>query len=197
MNDEEFDDEDFLNFREGTHATKRRRIVSGGRRRSTRTAVVNGNGKREGSSDSWSWRGERRSSRLGAPLDHQFDVEPPHKRARTEESTTSTNSLEVPITNGCTSHLKIKVSGAAALKPTEVAMEEIAGKKRSKFWVYAVEPIPGAADPAPPEPGSTNGITPAGNNGNGLDVKSHDSTSPEIQGDSMDDERSLSPLNSA
>lgn len=197
VNDEEFDDEDFLNFREGTHGTKRRRIVSDGRRRSTRTAVVNGNGKREGSSDSWSWRGERRSSRLGAPLDHQFDVEPPHKRARTEESTTSATSLEVPITNGSTSHLKIKVSGAAALKPTEVAMEEIAGKKRSKFWVYAVEPIPGAADPAPPEPGSTNGVTPAGNNGNGLDVKSHDSTSPEIQGDSMDYERSLSPLNSA
>jgi len=197
VNDEEFDDEDFLNFREGTHGTKRRRILSGGRRRSTRTAVVNGNGKREGSSDSWSWRGERRSTRLGAPLDHQFDVEPPHKRARTEESTTSANSLEVPITNGSTSNLKIKVSGAAALKPTEIAMEEIAGKKRSKFWVYAVEPIPGAADPAPLEPGSTNGITPVGNNGNGLDVKSHGSTSPEIQGDSMDYERSLSPSNSA
>ena len=100
MNDEEFDDEDFLNFREGTHATKRRRIVSGGRRRSTRTAVVNGNGKREGSSDSWSWRGERRSSRLGAPLDHQFDVEPPHKRARTEETGAATAAARASRDSG-------------------------------------------------------------------------------------------------
>ena len=39
--------------------------------------------------------------------------------------------------------IKVKRSGAAALKPTEVAVEQIAGRKKSKFWVYAIEPIPG------------------------------------------------------
>lgn len=116
---------------------------------------MNANGKREGSSDSWLWRSERRSSRLagGEPL---LDVEPPQKRARTEESTTSTysNDLVPPGNHGASNGVRVKTVGAAALKPTEIALEQIAGKKRSKFWVYAVEPIPGA--PPSSEPSLTN-----------------------------------------
>jgi hypothetical protein len=43
---------------------------------------------------------------------------------------------------GVKNGVRVKASGAAALKPTEIAMEQIAGKKKSKFWVYAVEPVP-------------------------------------------------------
>lgn len=116
-----------------------------GTRRSARSAVVNSNGKREGSSDSGIWRGERRSSRLSGP-DAWHDSEPSRKRARTEESTESVHSNDasaadkIVVSNG----VRVKASGAAALKPTEIALEQIAGKKRSKFWVYAVEPIPDA-----------------------------------------------------
>ncbi|KAF9459832.1 hypothetical protein BDZ94DRAFT_1224190 [Collybia nuda] len=156
--DEEFDDDDFLNFRtDAPDRAKKLRIPAVvGQRRSSRAATkLNTNGKRESSSESWShWRGERRSSRLGAPAEVQLDVEPPLKRARTEESTISTQSSDhatTGTTNGKTQSnsngLKIKISGAAALKPTEIALEQIAGKKRSKFWVYAVEPIPGPTAP--------------------------------------------------
>jgi hypothetical protein len=63
----------------------------------------------------------------------------------------STGSVDAAssTSHGAKNGLKLKTSGAAALKPTEIALEAIAGKKRSKFWVYAVEPIPGAE----PEPG--------------------------------------------
>ena len=54
--------------------------------------------------------------------------------------------------HGVENGLKLKISGAAALKPTEIALEQIAGKRRSKFWVYAVEPIPGAEPAPPPDP---------------------------------------------
>ncbi|TFK36959.1 hypothetical protein BDQ12DRAFT_686158 [Crucibulum laeve] len=163
-NDEEFDD-DFINSRtDAPNGTRKRQAASSsGQRRSTRTVALNANGKREGSLDSWGqWRRERRSSRLGGPIDH-FDEEPPYKRARTEESTASTSSTDAisAVKNGPSNKLKLKATGAAALKPTEVALEQIAGKKRSKFWVYAVEPAPGAPPPlvAEPtqEPAATNG----------------------------------------
>ncbi|KAJ7207383.1 hypothetical protein B0H12DRAFT_1034470 [Mycena haematopus] len=158
--DDEFDD-DFLNFRDESEGPSTRRASSSsGRRRSTRTAVLNANGKREAQEEPWAqWRGERRSTRLGAPPDTQLDLEPRNKRARTEDSTMSTGSVEAASTtsHGAKNGLKLKSSGAAALKPNEVAMEQIAGKKRSKFWVYAVEPIPGAETPAPPDPVHVNG----------------------------------------
>ncbi|KAI1789828.1 hypothetical protein LXA43DRAFT_1019768 [Ganoderma leucocontextum] len=121
----EFDDLDDPKCRRGAAAT----------RRSTRT-----NGAQ--AEDDWSeWRGERRSVRLGAPVDMQLD-EPPPKRARTDDSAVSGNSGDAPPTNGKSgSGLKIKINGAAAVKPTETAVEAIAGKKKSKFWYYAVEPV--------------------------------------------------------
>lgn len=121
---------------------------------------MNANGKREAEEEPWGqWRGERRSTRLGAPPDTQLDPEPRTKRARTEDSTMSTGSVDAPSTtsHGAKNGLKLKASGAAALKPNEVAMEQIAGKKRSKFWVYAVEPIPGAETAAPPDSDAMNG----------------------------------------
>jgi len=128
-----------------------RAAVAAPTRRSARTSAMNANGKREGSSDSGLWRGERRSTRLGGP-DVSLDVEPARKRARTEESIDSAQSTEGPSSNhGKTNGVRVKTSGAAALKPTEIAMEQIAGKKKSKFWVYAVEPIPGV-NPSPPDP---------------------------------------------
>jgi len=107
-------------------------------RRSARNA---NNGKREGSSDSGLWRGERRSSRL-AGSDVMIEEEPARKRARTEDSQTSAQSTEPPVADniGVANGIRVKTSGAAALKPTEVAMEQVGGKKKSKFWVYAVEP---------------------------------------------------------
>jgi hypothetical protein len=149
-------------------------------RRSARTTAGT---KRDAAGDtSATWRGERRSTRLGAPVDTQFE-EPPPKRARTEESTIS----DVPssVADGAPSaSAKLKTSGAAALKSSETAVEQFGKKKKSKFWYartftvlspsklpfayqaywpprfYAVEPIPGEAPPPPPSTvGSENGIS--------------------------------------
>ena len=83
------------------------------------------------------WRGERRSTRLGAPVETQLDVPAP-KRARTEDSVTSSLDGSGSTTGGS---IKVKFNGAAAIKPTETVVESVAGKKKSKFWVYAVEPV--------------------------------------------------------
>ncbi|KAF9056122.1 hypothetical protein BJ165DRAFT_1431032 [Panaeolus papilionaceus] len=138
--DEEYD-------QESLHDGSRRGQGSLATRRSARTSTRNSNAKRESSSDSWLWRGERRSTRLGRgePLK---DSDRPQKRARTEESVTSDQSSDPSIAKAATNGVKIKASGAAALKPTEIAMEQIAGKKRSKFWVYAVEPVPSSEPPS-------------------------------------------------
>ncbi|KAI0361428.1 hypothetical protein OH77DRAFT_1417684 [Trametes cingulata] len=136
--DDDYDDQMDLDDDENI----RPRRNGGGTRRSTRAAATNGNPRGD---DPWSdWRGERRSTRLGAPADTRIDGPPP-KRARTEDSAVSGNSGEAsgqPANAG--SGLNIKVNGAAAMKPTEMAVEAVAGKKKSKFWYYAVEPIPAA-----------------------------------------------------
>ena len=171
-------------------------------RRSTRTSTMNANGKREGSSDSWLWRSERRSSRL-AGGEALMEVEPSRKRARTEESTSSTHSNDLgPVGNhGVSNGVRVKAVGAAALKPTEIALEQIAGKKRSKFWVYAVEPIPGAGPP-PPDSSITNEEGSSDVNGQVANNGSDSSRSPEANGqpNNLDYNRSLerscSPMNS-
>ena len=87
------------------------------------------------------WRGERRSSRLGALEDVQLDRPP--KRARTEESITSGSagwSVSPPSISNA--NPKPKMNDATAVKPNEIAMEQVGRKKKSKFWFYAVEPIP-------------------------------------------------------
>ncbi|TBU34737.1 hypothetical protein BD311DRAFT_784317 [Dichomitus squalens] len=141
--DDEYEDQ--AEFDELDESTSRRGAAS--TRRSTRT-----NGAR--AQDDWSeWRGERRSSRLGGPVDMQLD-EPPPKRARTDDSAVSGTSGDAPPpTNGKAGNgLRIKINGAAAIKPTETAVEAVAGKKKSKFWYYAVEPVPGVPAPAVERP---------------------------------------------
>jgi hypothetical protein len=106
----------------------------------------------------FSWAKLAASARLGAPPETQLDLEPRNKRARTEDSTMSTGSGDAASTAShaaSSNGVKLKASGAAALRPNEIAMEQIAGKKRSKFWVYAVEPVPGAQSGTPPPDAGT------------------------------------------
>ncbi|KAI0652026.1 peptidase family M3-domain-containing protein [Trametes meyenii] len=132
-----------MDLDEAENATSRRNTTSG-TRRSARSTAPNGSSK--AADDEWNeWRGERRSVRLGASVDTQLDGPPP-KRARTDDSAVSGISGDVPVQSGkANESLKIKVNGAGTLKPTETAVEAVAGKKRSKFWYYAVEPIASAA----------------------------------------------------
>ena len=58
------------------------------------------------------------------------------------ESTGSSRDSHTPAPNGHTDGANIKISGAAALKPTEHIVEALAGKKKSRFWCYAVEEVP-------------------------------------------------------
>ncbi len=190
----EYDDFGELITRRGAAAT----------RRSTRT-----NGNR--GSDWGDWKGERRSMRLGAPADVQLDGPPP-KRARTNDSAVSGSSVDVAPANGNSSNgLKIKINGAAAVKSTETAVEAVAGKKKSKFWYYAVEPVSGpppisAADEAPPtsdsapqSEGSRADLdamsdNPRGNGGNGnRNGLRYPSTTPSASGSNVDElyERSI------
>ncbi|KAJ3866105.1 hypothetical protein EV359DRAFT_72021 [Lentinula novae-zelandiae] len=142
--DEGYEEDNADYDEDGSRRSSRRNKSKEGQRRSTRAAVVNANGKREAEQDKWSnWRGERRSARLGAPEEMLLDYIPPTKRARTDDSALSTNSSEAgPSFSNNDKPVKVKTTGAAALKPTEFAAEQVAGRKKSKYWIYAVEPIP-------------------------------------------------------
>lgn len=65
------------------------------------------------------------------------------KRARTEDSTTSSGSVGVSGSEVVPpeSEQRVRNEGAAAIKPNEIPAEQVNGKKKSKFWYYAVEPI--------------------------------------------------------
>lgn len=189
------DDAEFMNSRSDTASASghKRAATDMGRRRSTRTAAINNSAKRSATeADPWTqWRGERRSARLGAPPDAQLD-EPPSKRARTEDtlsvkSGVSDVVIDSPIDSPVEKPLQVKHSGAAAVKPTEVAMEQVGGRKKSRFWYYAVEPVS-----APPIAAQANG---SGNpRGAGSDFTSSESTAvPRLEGSlspapSLDDE---------
>ncbi|KAH9178763.1 hypothetical protein EDB89DRAFT_1928386 [Lactarius sanguifluus] len=179
------EDAEFMNSRSDTASAStsyRRAATDEGRRRSTRTAVVNNGTKRSAPEiEPWTqWRGERRSARLGAPPEAHLD-EPPSKRARTEDtlsvkSGVSDVAMDSPVDLPAEKPLQVTHSGAAAVKPTEVAMEQVAGRKRSRFWYYAVEPVP--ASPAVP-PVHQN----ANSRGAGSDFTSSESTTvPRLEG---------------
>jgi len=138
MSDEEEDEGGF-----GRRRPRRAAAIAGTeRRRSTRTTVTNGHSNRNSNTE---WRGERRSSRLGTTGDLWID-QPPLKRARIGGSATPSLHEEIMDLDP-----QPESSKATALRPNEVALPVIAGKKKSKFWFYAVEPIPdvaqGAEDP--------------------------------------------------
>lgn len=146
--DEDYDDdveEDDLRGN-GLHGKRRATRGDGLELRRSSRAAAQPNGHRQ-TSDAWDqWRGERRSTRLGAPPEMQMEGPPP-KRARTEESTISDN-ISI-ASEGARNTSKDPKSGL--LKPSETAVEQVAGKKKSKFWFYAVEPTAGAeALEAPP-----------------------------------------------
>lgn len=88
---------------------------------------------------------DNRSSQSG---DEDMDVNAGKvvKRART--------STESPL---AVDRLSLEQEGDPKVKPTEVAVESVAGKKRSKFWFYAVESPSGGAGSASLEPESTKG----------------------------------------
>ncbi|KAF8846030.1 hypothetical protein BDN67DRAFT_918061 [Paxillus ammoniavirescens] len=197
--DDAFDQEDFLDLHSETRARRRASGVPP-QRRSTRAT----RGKRA-SPDllAHEWKGERRSTRLGAPEDMQLDR--PSKRARTEESTTSSGSAgwlsSAPVPPNGDS--KPKTNRAAAIKPNEIVVEQVKGKKKSKFWFYAVEPIPTPAGVgAASAPDSTISATANGHGHNGDTGPSGtvnggtSSTHGAIQGMEIDRrmEGSLSPL---
>ena len=178
------EDADFMSSRSDTASAGGHRRVSTdvGRRRSTRAAAINSATKRSAAeTESWTrWRGERRSTRLGAPPETQLD-EPPSKRARTEDTLSvksgiSDMAIDSPDNSPVEKPLPVKHSGAAAIKPTEVAMEQIGGRKKSRFWYYAVEPISTAPVAAPAH---GNGNT----HGAGSDFTSSESTAvPRLEG---------------
>ena len=135
------EDDDDLDGGYGRPRGSRRGAVTGGTRRSTRAAATSkANGKRTAPDEWTQWGGERRSARLGAPETiPDVAAAPEPKRAKTDESSVSAYS-DTHSSKG-TGPSK---DTASALKPTEFATEQVSGRKKSKFWYYAVEPAPTA-----------------------------------------------------
>jgi hypothetical protein len=140
---QEEEDEDFIEpdgSEAGSGMGRRRGTGVQPQRRSARTAALNANGKRSASSDALDYKGERRSTRLGAQRDLDDD-DASTKRARTEDSA-SVYSMDDETAAVASNEEGQSIS---AVRPVEV---EVPGKKKSKFYYYVSEPIPGA--PLPP-----------------------------------------------
>lgn len=147
QDDDEYDDQiafdDLADYRESSTSNGRRAAT--GKRRSTRTSNASSTARRNTVDDEWGdWRGERRSTRLGASAEAPKNNSHA-RRARTAESSNSVTSGEgQPLNSHAPANpalKKLKINGAAAIKPTETVVETVAGKKKSKFWYYAVEPV--------------------------------------------------------
>jgi hypothetical protein len=135
------EDDDELDAGYGRSRGSRRSAATEGTRRSTRAAATSRvNAKRTAPDDWTQWRGERRSTRLGASdITQDVTTAPEPKRAKTDESSVSTYS------DGHSSKgTGPSKDSASALKPTEFASDQVGGRKKSKFWYYAVEPAPAA-----------------------------------------------------
>jgi hypothetical protein len=113
-------------------------------RRSSRAAVLNSRKRPAETSPldpttGLEWRGERRSSRLGNAPPIAFDdddLPPPPKRAKSSLGGSSVPPDDSPAGSG---------SGPGPSAPPIVDAAPLVGKKKSKFWYYTVEPIPGAS----------------------------------------------------
>ncbi|KIY69187.1 hypothetical protein CYLTODRAFT_350049 [Cylindrobasidium torrendii FP15055 ss-10] len=165
------EDEDFINDAEDSDGrpSKRRRKANNGDdlRRSTR-ATRNTEKRAASEDDPWAdmREGARRSTRLG-----NTDTVPttrssrPSKRARTVESTASGTSSDVPPADSKNTRaaerkaINLKKSGAAALKQGEKAVAAIPGKKKSRFWVYAVDEEDAASEQNGDDEGEQNGAS--------------------------------------
>ena len=177
INDDPITDEE--DYGGGRSRRPRRAAAMAGteRRRSTRTSVTNSNGSRN-----QEWRGERRSTRLGAA--QTSDLPPPAKRPRVVESATPSSHEDQMEVDG-------EPPKPAALRPTEIALPAVPGKKKSKFWFYAVEPnASGTATPTEPGPsGSLNGNA----NGNGtMEISSKEEIKMEAKEESTIDNGPIS-----
>lgn len=164
-----------------------------GRRRSSRATVLNSRKRpsdasstRSGAGGLNGYRGERRSTRLGNAPAIAFDeseqalLPPAAKRAKT-----SPEAAGAPAATTSTATV-------AAIPPPP-------GKKKSKFWFYALEPVPGGTNgttsgtstPVPSTPGAShnelapNG-TPPRSNGHDANGVSH-SAAPSEAGTSLID----------
>ncbi|EJD03578.1 uncharacterized protein FOMMEDRAFT_105676 [Fomitiporia mediterranea MF3/22] len=163
-----------------------------GRRRSERTATKNANGKR-GSDGFVDWRVERRSTRLGKNPDFTIDGGPSTKRARTEERSVSSapsDTMVSPVMSG-NNNGPSKKNGITNVKENEVAVEVVPGKKKSKFWYYAVEPAPGPTPSSPAQSSSTenldlNGLELNGKAENGTAVNGYQNSVQETNGSGLD-----------
>lgn len=158
--------------------------------------------KRESSAESSSqWRGERRSTRLGAPSDMQLD-EPPSKRVKTSDKLPPTQPDVFMPLNGNHTTLAGKTNpGAATLKATEYAVDQLPGKRSSKYWIYAVEPVTGTEQVQGNREVSMYGSTSSILNGNGTDSGRHTPLYDRPEDKHIDSDRnskaSLSSLDSA
>lgn len=81
-----------------------------------------------------------------------------------------------------------KKNGAAAVKDGEIVVEQVAGKKKSKFWYYAVEPVPGSTAPSSAPSNASEGSDIMIQDTNG------DSTTPETNGGIPAHENGLSVM---
>lgn len=72
-----------------------------------------------------------------------MQLDRPSKRARTEDSTTSSGSVGLlgPDVAPPESEKGVINEGTASIKVNEIPVEQVNGKKKSKFWYYAVEPV--------------------------------------------------------
>lgn len=146
INDDAMSEDDEYNYKNGVGKSRGRpqraaALAGAERRRSTRTTA---SGSKAHTSQA-EWRGERRSARLGPAADDTFDYQPPVKRPRTVSSATPSLHEEIMDLDAPPEPPK-----ATALRPNEIAVPQVAGKKKSKYWFYAVEPIPGTAIPEKP-----------------------------------------------
>lgn len=157
--DDEEDDEPMENYDD--------EFGDAGRRRSQRTAVKNANNKRSGGD----WRIERRSTRLNANADFAEDGPSSAKRARTEERSVSEGPSETMASPVVVNGTSSKKNGLTSVRDNEVVVEQIPGKKKSKFWYYAVEPTAG---PAPSSPAQSTGTENLDLNGLELNGKPED-----------------------
>lgn len=143
------EDDDFAEAEGSEAGSSRGRLRRGTapapQRRSARTA-----NKPAAASDRVEWKGERRSTRLGRGRSESSgpdeDSERPFKRARTDESA-SVRSVEAESVTSAE-------DAASRRKQAELEAQP-AGKKKSKFYYYVVEPVPGAPDHS--DAGATNG----------------------------------------
>lgn len=156
-----------------------------GRRRSSRSTVLNSRkrpseGSTGGRGGVDTYRGERRSTRLGnAPAiafdDSEQALLPASKRARS--SVSDAGSARAVSTSSVPAAASTSTATAAPI----TVVPPPNGKKKSRFWFYAIEGTPSAASTPPASTAALPNITNGNGNGigNGDSLKPH-STAPSV-----------------